>query len=210
MPAFMSGSAARNRSCQQRVQLDGRLGGAKRRPLEQAQTQIDGGGVQRIDAGIEFQHRRLLGIQRSGPHDQSLSQRVVDAPVSLIQRVGQRRARRWRLQPHVEQLGLIGRQARLDVAQRLVPGELREGHHAKQVGAAQRAHTRVALVPLDDSAKVFQGTNSITCANSVLPTFMRHSGSLKPASIANRRSEIQIVDTHESLETRVSTGFAAG
>lgn len=24
--------------------------------------------------------------------------------------------------------------------------------------------------------KVFQGTNSITCANSVLPTFMRHLG----------------------------------
>jgi hypothetical protein len=38
---------------------------------------------------------------------------------------------------------------------------------------------------------------------------MRHSGSFKPASIANRRSEIQIVDTHESLETRVSIGFAA-
>jgi len=28
-------------------------------------------------------------------------------------------------------------------------------------------------------------------------------------SIANRQSEIQIVDTHEPSETRVSTGFAA-
>src|SRR5437867_655793 len=58
--------------------------------------------------------------------------------------------------------------------------------------------------------KVFHDTNSMTCANSVLPTFMRHPGSVKPASIANRQSEIQIVDTHESLETRVSIGFAAG
>ena len=57
--------------------------------------------------------------------------------------------------------------------------------------------------------KVFQGTNSITCANSVLPTFMRHSGLLKPASIANERNEIQIVDTHESSETRFNTGVAA-
>jgi hypothetical protein len=38
---------------------------------------------------------------------------------------------------------------------------------------------------------------------------MRHSGLFKPASIANEQSEIQIVDTHESLETRVSIGFAA-
>jgi len=38
---------------------------------------------------------------------------------------------------------------------------------------------------------------------------MRHPGSFKPASVANRQSEIQIVDTHESLETLVSAGFAA-
>jgi len=55
--------------------------------------------------------------------------------------------------------------------------------------------------------KVFQGTNSITCANSVLPTFMRHPGSIKSGSIANRRFAIQIVDTRELLETRVNAGF---
>jgi hypothetical protein len=38
---------------------------------------------------------------------------------------------------------------------------------------------------------------------------MRHSGSIKPASIANGQSEIQIVDTHETLETRINIGFAA-
>jgi len=38
---------------------------------------------------------------------------------------------------------------------------------------------------------------------------MRHPGSFKPASIANRRFKVQIVDTHESPETRVSIGFAA-
>ena len=57
--------------------------------------------------------------------------------------------------------------------------------------------------------KVFHGTNSITCANSVLPTFMRHPESFKPASIADEPSEIQIVDTHETLETRISISFAA-
>jgi len=38
---------------------------------------------------------------------------------------------------------------------------------------------------------------------------MRHSGYANPASIANEQSEIQIVDTHESLETRISIGFTA-
>jgi hypothetical protein len=57
--------------------------------------------------------------------------------------------------------------------------------------------------------KVFHGTNSITCANSVLPTFMLVPGSFKPASIANWRLKIQIVDTHETLETRASTSFGA-
>ena len=34
---------------QQRVQLDGRLGGTKRRPIEQAQAQVDGARIQGID-----------------------------------------------------------------------------------------------------------------------------------------------------------------
>ena len=52
--------------------------------------------------------------------------------------------------------------------------------------------------------KVFQGTKSMTCANSVLPTFMRHSRPYKPESIANVQIEIQIVDTHKSEQTRVN------
>jgi hypothetical protein len=37
-----------------------------------------------------------------------------------------------------------------------------------------------------------------------------HPGSFKPERIANPQFEIQIVDTHESPETRVNAGFAAG
>jgi hypothetical protein len=44
-------------------------------------------------------------------------------------------------------------------------------------------------------AKVFQGTKSMTCANIVLPSFMRPSGRLNPESIADKRHAIQIVDT---------------
>jgi len=56
---------------------------------------------------------------------------------------------------------------------------------------------------------VFQGPYSITCANSVLPTFMLHPRLAKPESIVNAQSEIQIVDTPCLFKTRINTGFAA-
>src|SRR3989338_7703027 len=58
--------------------------------------------------------------------------------------------------------------------------------------------------------KLFHGTYSMTCANSVLPTFIRHPKLSKPGMIANAQYEIQIVDTHESLETLINVGVAAG
>jgi hypothetical protein len=39
----------------------------------------------------------------------------------------------------------------------------------------------------------------MTCANSVLPTFIYQLRLFKPVSIANVQIEIQIVDTHETL-----------
>ena len=42
--------------------------------------------------------------------------------------------------------------------------------------------------------------------DSVLPTFIRYSRAAKPQSIAKPISEIQIVDTHVSLGTRISIG----
>jgi antitoxin ParD1/3/4 len=52
-------------------------------------------------------------------------------------------------------------------------------------------------------AKVFHGTNSITCANSVLPAFMRPSGGWNPESIANERHAIQIVDTQKLRQSLI-------
>ena len=45
---------------QQRVQLDGGLGRAKRRPREQGQAQIDGGGVERVDGFVQLDAEGLV------------------------------------------------------------------------------------------------------------------------------------------------------
>ena len=52
---------------QQGVQLDDRLGRAKRGPGKHRQAQVDGAGVERVDRSVEFQSKRLLGLQGSRP-----------------------------------------------------------------------------------------------------------------------------------------------
>ncbi len=146
---------SRNRPAQiqQRVHLYRRLGGAKRGPVEQAQAQVDGSGVQRVNRRIESQPRRFLGVKIASSQDQAHGQRVINVPIPLIQCVRERGSGRYAAQAHMEQLALVGGQTGFDVAQRLAPCQLRESHHAKQVGATQGAHSRIAAVAVDDATE---------------------------------------------------------
>ena len=114
---------------QQGVQLDSGLGGAKRRPGMQEQTQVDGAGVERVDSCIQVDAQRLLGIQRSGHTNQMLCKIGIDLPRTGGVRIGQRVARnRSAAKAHVVQpIGLCP-QVDFDVAQGLSVGQLREGH----------------------------------------------------------------------------------
>ena len=87
--AFADVDKSRDRTAQiqQRVQLYRRLGAAERCPIEQAQTQVDGGRVQGVDSGIELQPSLLLGIEIASPSDQAHGQRVINTPVALVQRI---------------------------------------------------------------------------------------------------------------------------
>ena len=139
---------------QQRMHLHRRFGLPKWSPVEQTQAQVDGGGVQRVNRGIEFDGHRLFEVQLSRSQYQSHRQCVIDVPVAIVQRIRQRRTC-WRtFQSHMKQLCLIGRETRLNVAQGLAPRQLREGHHAKQIGAIQGADSRIAVVPFDDATEI--------------------------------------------------------
>ena len=151
------GDVDESRSCatqiQRRVQPDRCLGVAQRRPVEQRQAQVNGGGVERVDGGIEIDVQRLADVQGPCARDPAHGQRVVDAPVAQIQRSGQRRAR-WRvLQPHVEQPAAIGLQTDLDIAQGRALGQMGKGQNARQVGTSQSTHAHIAPVGFDDAAK---------------------------------------------------------
>ncbi len=135
------------------MQLDRRLGGFERRPGEQAQAQIDRAGIQRIHGVVQFDTERLVGVELARSADQHRREVRPDAPVAQLVGVGEGRALDWRAKAHGVELGGIGRQARFDVAQRLAPGDLREGHRTELFGTRQRAHAGVALVAFHNACE---------------------------------------------------------
>ena len=103
---------------QQRVQLYSRLVRAKRRPWIHGQAQVDGGGIEGIDRGIQVDSKRLLRIQRPRHCDQMLGEIGIDLPGPSSVCIGQRvSGNGLASQSHViEPLGLSPK-IDLDVAQ---------------------------------------------------------------------------------------------
>ena len=110
------------------MQLDGRLGRAKRGPRKHRQEQVDGAGIQRVDRVFQIDAKRLPGIQTTGDSNERLGQVGVDAPVAHRVRIGQGIAGDAAADAHVIELALLRSQARFDVAQALAIGQLRERH----------------------------------------------------------------------------------
>src|SRR5206468_11461699 len=102
---------------QQCVQLDGRLGRAKRSPSKHRQAQVDGAGIQSVDSIFEIDAERFCGIKTTGDGDERLSKVGVDAPVATLVGIGQSTARNPALDAHVVQFARLRAQARFDVAQ---------------------------------------------------------------------------------------------
>ena len=113
---------------QQRVQLDGGLGGAEQRPRKDRQAQVDGGCVQGVDGVVELKPQVLVGIQRTGDANHGLCELGVDAPVPALIGVGERVARHPAANAHVIELVLVCAQTDFDIAQALAEGELSECH----------------------------------------------------------------------------------
>ncbi len=118
---------------EQRMQLDGGLGGAKMRPGKQGRTEIGGGRVQGIERVVESEADGFLDVEWASDGDQQLREVSEDAPVVGFIGVGQRGARDLAAQAEVIELAARRAQASLDVAQALVVGQLREGQGQKLV-----------------------------------------------------------------------------
>ena len=143
---------------QQRMQLDGRLGCAKRCPGEHRQAQIDGAGIEGVDRGIEFQSKRLLGVQGTRQANQMLGEVGVDLPRPCGVRVGQRVARNsLATKSHVIKPMGLGTQVDFDVAQGLPIGQLGESHRKELVQAREVLYLVLASVVGHTASKRAQG-----------------------------------------------------
>lgn len=141
---------------QERVQLDRRFGRAERRPGKDRETQIDRGGIERVDGIFEIEPERLVGVKSSGCADQALCEVAVDAPIPRRVGIGQRVACHRAAKSQVIELGALHTQTRFDVAQALAIGQLREGHAEVLVETRESLDLVLAGIAHDAAVKRVQ------------------------------------------------------
>ena len=143
---------------QQRMQLDRGFGLAKRGPGIDRQAQIDGGGVEGVNSGVQIEGQWLAGVERAGDANQMLGEVGVDLPRPGRVRLSQRIARdRLRAKAHVVQPGRLCAKIDLDIAQRLARGQLRKSHGEELIQAREGLHLVIASMGCHAAAKGGEG-----------------------------------------------------
>jgi hypothetical protein len=135
------------------MQLDGCLGRAEHGPGKYRQTQIDGGGIERVDGFLQRDAERLLRIPPPGDADQALGEIGIDAPVAHGVGMGQRVASHRRTNPEMIKLGTLCTQAYFDVPQAFPIAQLCEGHAQELIQAGEGLHFELAPIAGDATAE---------------------------------------------------------
>lgn len=129
------------------MQFDGSLVPPEVSPWEQRKTQVDGGGVQRVQACIQIDADRIARVQRPGDGDQDLRKIREDPPIARFVGIRQSRARHLASKPHVVEFAAHRVQARLNVAKAFAVSELSEAHRQKLVPAGKALLLMIAVIP---------------------------------------------------------------
>ena len=137
---------------QQRVYFYRRFGGSEMRPWEQRQTQVNGGRVQRVNV-VQVPNQALAYIKPSGLRDQPLGERRVNAPVTDLVGIRQRRSPDRSPKAQVPEFCGLSRQAHLDIAQAFAVCQLRKCHGPVLLGARKCLHRVVAVITCDESCE---------------------------------------------------------
>ena len=142
---------------QQGVEFDGGFGTAERGPGKERETEVNGGGVQRIGGGLEFKTERLIGVKRGGLPDEDLGEIGKDAPVAIFIGLGQRAAGGGLADAGVVKFCAEGRQAGFDVAQAFTPSQLGKRQHEELFISGEFADAVVAAVTGDTLVELIFG-----------------------------------------------------
>jgi len=139
---------------QKRVQFYGTFGFAKRRPFEQAQTQVDRGGVQRVNRVLQVQTNQVgIAVKFARSTNQQGCNVAPNAPVARLVRIGQSRSMNAVTKPHCIKFARVGAQRRFDIAKTFAPRQLGKCHHSKLFRATHFSNAGVAVVSIDDATK---------------------------------------------------------
>ena len=116
---------------QQGVLLHRCLGLAKRRPVEQIQTQIAAGGIQRVDRILEIESQVIVQIKLTGTSRQKCGQEGPDSPVARLVGIGQGGAINAVAKSHCVQLDRVGSEHHFEVARALSPSQQSKSNDVK-------------------------------------------------------------------------------
>ena len=136
---------------QQRMQFDRPFGSPKLRPGKQRKAQVDRGGIQGVDRGVETEV--VAQLELLGSLDEDLSEVGVDAPIALVIGMSKVAVRNRAVNTHVVEFGLHHAQTRLDFAQAVAVGQLGKRHDPKLLDTFVRADLVVAAIAVDARLK---------------------------------------------------------
>ena len=180
------------------VGFDCRLGRAEVGPREQCQTQIDGGGVQRIERFLETQTDVLALMQFDRYGNQSMTECFEHSPVASLVGIGQGGTGYLAANSDVVELGALRIQTSHQIAQALASGELGIGDAQKMVPGREVLDTVVRREPIDQMLEVteWHKTQQLReyrlAAIHDIASFAERNGNdtgQKPLAISNRRNQ---------------------
>ena len=138
---------------EQRMHLDGSLGGAEACPWKDAQAEIDCRGIECVDRLFQLDRQAVAGVELPGRVDQAHREIHVDATVALFVGIGQRTLGHVASYTQVIELGLVRAQAGFDVAQAFSIRQLRKSHTEKLIEMRKRLGGIFGRVTLHTAAE---------------------------------------------------------
>ena len=118
---------------EQRMHLDRSFGLAEMGPREDAQAQVDGGCVERVDGLLQLYGEAVLGIEFARQFDLAERKIPIDTPVAGFVGIGEGTLGDVATNAQVVELGLMCAQAGFDIAQALAVSQLRESQAKKLI-----------------------------------------------------------------------------
>jgi len=140
-----------------RVGLDGCLGRAEVCPGKQTQTQVDGGGVHRVERFLDAQANVVALMDFDGGRNQSMTECFEQSPIASFVGVGQRGAGYLAANPNVIELGALRIEASYQISQAFPASQLGIRDTQKLGPGREVPDSVVRCISIDEMLEMTEG-----------------------------------------------------